>query len=707
MSERAKALWRKVQESVRTWDFTLARRFGLSSREERIFYFLVAATGLGVGFLGLAVGWLTDLLEHALWGDGPSLLAAAQTAPPWVRVGAPVVGGLLVGLILWWGKARVSGHGTSGLIEAVALHGGRVEPKPVLLAAIAGIATVGSGGSLGREGPMVSLGSMLSTWLGSRFGLSPQRVKILLGCGAAAGVASLYNTPIGGALFAMEVILGNFAFEIFGPIVVSSVLSTIVVRTVKGTAPIYAVPDFALVSGRELFAYVGLGIVGGLASALFIQVARGSGALFRALRFVPRPLRPAIGMLGVGALGLYVPYVYGNGFETITLALHGKLPLLLLLALPAAKLVATALTSGSGCAGGMFTPSLLVGALVGGAYGTAIHDLWPAATATSGAYAAVGMAAIAAGTSHAPISAILIAFEFTGNYGLILPMMLAAITATVLARKLYAPSIYTESLERRGVDVSMRMEEAALAALKAEDLARPDPDTLAPGDDYPTVVEKFLAAHRQRLFVVTAEKRLLGAISLHDIKHALEDPHNLPAVVAHDLMAPVENVVKKSERLHRATEMFAASAFERLPVIDEENRLIGVLSKRDLLAIYAQEVLGRPAVLAKFISSRDDQPSRDYVELPPDFALEMVPVPPDLIGKTLAEAKLPQTWGARVIEIRRRKAFGEEEHMIPGGDTTLEAGDLLVLVGPAERLDRLIRGGESAVPPEITAVAAP
>ncbi len=707
MTERAKALWRKVQETVRSWDFALARRFGMSSREERTFYLLVAATGLGVGFLALAVGWLTDLVQRVLWRDGTDMLAAAQAAPSWMRLGAPVIGGLMVGLVLWWGRARVSGHGTSALIEAVALKGGQVEPKPILLAVVAGIATVGSGGSLGREGPMVSLGSMLSSWFGSRFGLSPQRVRILLGCGAAAGVASLYNTPIGGALFAMEVILGNFAFEIFGPIVVSSVLSTIVVRTVKGTAPIYAVPEYALVSGRELFAYVGLGIVGGLASALFIQVTRGSGALFRAVKFVPRPLRPALGMLGVGALGLTVPYVYGNGFETITLALHGKLPWLLLLAIPAAKLLATALTSGSGCAGGMFTPSLLVGSLVGGAYGTVIHDAWPALTATSGAYAAVGMAAIAAGTSHAPISAILIAFEFTGNYGLILPMMLAAITATVLARKLYAPSIYTESLARRGVDVSMRMEEAALATLKAEDLVRPDADVLAPGDDYPAVVEKFLSAHRQRLFVVNEEKHLLGAISLHDIKHALEDPGSLPAVVAHDLMLPVQNVVKKSERLHRATEMFAASAFERLPVVDEENRLLGVLSKRDLLAVYAQEVLGRPAMLAKFVSSRDDQTSRDYVELPPDFALEMVPVPPDLIGKTLAEAKLPQTWGARVIEIRRRKAFGEDEHMIPGGDTMLEAGDLLVLVGPADKLERLIHGGDPSPTAEITAIAAP
>ncbi|HXU45842.1 MAG TPA: chloride channel protein [Thermoanaerobaculia bacterium] len=701
MSEPSRAPWRRLQERFRSFDFTLARRFGLATREERVFYFLIGATGVGVGVLGLAVGALTDLIQRLLWRDGRDLLDVATASPLWLRLAAPTAGGLLVGLVLWLGRSRVSGHGTSALIEAVALKGGRVEPKPVLLAAIAGVATVGSGGSLGREGPMVSLGSTISSWLGSRFGLPAQRVKILLGCGAAAGIAALYNTPIGGALFAMEVILGNFALEIFGPLVVSSVLSTIVVRSVKGNAPIYAVPEYSLVSARELIAYVGLGILGGIASVLFIQMARGSDRLFRALPFVPWPLKPALGMLGVGALGIYLPYVYGNGFETITLALHGRLPIALLVALPAAKLAATALTSGSGCAGGMFTPSLLVGALVGGGYGTLIHETWPAATASSGAYAAIGMAAIAAGTSHAPISAILIVFEFTGNYGLILPLMLASITASVVARKLYAPSIYTDSLESRGVDVTMRMEEAALAALKAEDLMRPDPDPLGSGDGYQTVVEKFLATRRQRLFVLDSERRLLGAISLHDIKHALESPETLTMVVAHDLMVPAGSVLHVDERLHHATEVFAVSEFERLPVLDAEERFAGILAKRDLLAVYAQEVLGRPSMLAKFVSSRDAQETRDYVELPPDFSLEMLAVPEALVGKTLAEAQLPKTWGVRVIEIRRRKPYGEEEHVIPAGETVLQAGDRLALVGPSAALERLEKG---EAPIEVEAV---
>jgi CIC family chloride channel protein len=705
MGEGFRGLLRRLRQQVRNFDFTLARRFGLATREDRLFFLLIPLTGILAGSLGLLVSGIAHGLQELLWGHDTSLFAAAYHAPWWRRVGAPGVGGVLVALVVWLGRTRVGGHGTSALIESVALKNGRIEPRPVLLTVLAGVATVGSGGSLGREGPMVSLGAMVSSWLGSRFSLSPHRVKILLGCGAAAGMAAIYNTPIGGALFAMEVILGNFALEIFGPIVVSSVIATVIARSFHGPAPIYATPDYSLVSGWELLAYAGLGLLGALASIAFILAMRGAERGFARLPAVPAAGKPILGLLLVGALGVYVPHVYGNGFETITLALHDHLPLVLLFTLPFYKLLATALTAGSGCAGGMFTPSLFVGSLVGGAYGHWIHSLWPASTASPGAYAAVGMAAIAAGTSHAPISAILILFEFTGNYDLILPLMIAAILSSLAASALYPYSIYTESLRRRGVDVTWRMEEAVLAALKAEDLARPDPEVLHPGDDYKKVVERFLEARRQRLFVVSSDLLLLGAISIHDIKHALDNPETLTAVLAHDLMSPVTQVIRPDERLHRATEAFAVSDYERLPVVDREGRLVGVLAKRDLLAVYAQEVLGRPALLATFVSSRDSQPSRDYVELPPDFSLRMVPVPPELVGQTLAEARLPQTVGARVIEIKRQN----DVRVIPAGDTLLLAGDTLIVVGPTAMGETMSIPKEPAVDlgREATPVEAP
>ncbi len=700
MEGRSSAWFRRLREWIRSLDFTLARRFGLATREDRHFFFVIVLVGVVAGVLGFATEVLIAGVQRILWGRPGELLAVVQAVPRWVVVAAPAAGGVIVGLIIWLGRQPVGGEGMGSLIEAVALSGGRIRPRPVIIEALAAVATVGAGGSLGREGPMIRLGGMISSWTALRLHLPPHRVKILVGCGAAAGLAATYNVPIGGALFAMEVILGNFALEIFGPIVVSSVIATLISRALTGNVPLYAAPGFQLESAWEMLPYLGLGIVGALASVVFMLAIQAGSRLFKP---IPRPVRPVIGMTLVGVIGLYMPYALGRGYETINLALAGKLKMpeqiplpgdftiLLLLGIAAAKLGTTALTRGSGGAGGMFTPSLLFGALLGGAYGTWIHSLWPHLATQSGAYAAVGMATIMAGTSHAPISAILILFEFTGNYDLILPLMVASIVASVISRRLHPASIYTEALSHKGIELPWRMEEAVLASLNAEALLEEDPDTLRPEDPYRKVVDKFLSTHRQRLFVVGADGHLQGAVSLHDIKHTLDGSDPLTAVVAHDLMLPVDRVIRSDERLHRATEYFARSDFERLPVVNAEGKFLGVVGKRDVLAVYAQEVLGRPALLATFVSNRGEEAKRDYVHLPPDFSVRLVPVPPPLVGKTLIEARLPQTYGARVMEIRRRGRMGEEA-VVPFGDTVFEEGDQVILVGPTTIVEALSEG---------------
>jgi chloride channel protein, CIC family len=709
MRETRSVAWlRRVRDWVRSLDFTLARRFGLANREDRLFFILIGAVGVVGGLLGLATDFLIGLLQRLLWGRTGELMTIAPTLHPRWRVVLPLaVGGALVGLILWlgrrWTRGQGSGEGMASLIEAVALSGGKIAPRPVLVNALAAVVTVGSGGSLGREGPMIRLGAMISSWLGQRLELPPHRLKILVGCGAAAGLAATYNIPIGGTLFAMEVILGNFALEIFGPIVASSVIATLISRSLTGNEPLYAAREYTLTSGWEMLLYAGLGIIGALAAVLFMTGVSLGGKAFRSLTFLPRPFHPVLGMTLLGLLGIYIPHALGRGYGLVNLALAGQLKLpprlalpqeltiLLLLGLALVKLLATALTRGSGGAGGLFTPSLAFGALVGGAYGFWVHSLWPHVASPYGAYAAVGMAAVMAGTSHAPISAILILFEFTGNYDLILPVMLASILSSLLARRLRPASIYTEPLLRKGVDIPWRMEEAVLAGLTAESLVRADPNVLRPGDRYSDVVEKFLSTRRQRLFVVGTDGKLLGAISLHDIKYALDHPDALTAVVAHDLMTPVERTIHKGERLHRATELFAHSDFERLPVVDADGTFLGVIAKRDLLAVYAQEVLGRPALLTTFVSSAESGAARQYVEIPPDFALRLVPVPADLLGKTLAEARLPQALGVRVMELRRRGKAGEVP-VIPQADTRLQEGDLLLLLGPTAKLEALTTG---------------
>ena len=683
---------RVVARQLRAWwapiEVTLARRFGLATREDRRFFLLIPVVGALGGLLAVALEYLMDGLRRVLWGGPGTLLERAQSAPLWLVVLAPTVGGVLVGALVYYWKQPVTGQGMGTLIESVVLRQGAVPPKPMLLSTLASIFTVGSGGSLGKEGPMIRLGAMLSSWLGQKAGVSSHRLKILLGCGSAAGLAAAYNIPVGGALFAMEVILGNFALEIFGPIVVASVIATLISRAFLGDLPAYAATDYQLGSPWELLAYLGLGIVGAIASVIFVYGVRGARSMFARLTFLPLWVQPAVGMAAVGVVGISFPHVLGSGFESINEALRGELPLGLLLLLPLAKILAVGLTAGSGGAGGMFTPSLFVGCMLGGAYGFLVHTLFPLTTSAYGAYAMVGMAAIAAGTSHAPISAILILFEFTGNYDLILPLMIAAITSSFLSRIFYPYSVYEESLRRRGVDLPFRMEEAVLAGVEVKSLLRQDPELLHLDTPYATLVEKFLASHRQRLFVVDREGKLLGAVSLHDIKHVLhEQGATTVPVVAHDLIRPVERVVHPDTRLHRATEAFSHSDFERLPVVERgTERFLGLLSKKDVLAIYSQEVLGRPALLATFVSQGA---GRDYVELPPDFSLRLVRVPASLAGSTLAAARLPQRAGVRVIEIKRSRAGAPAERLMPTADTVLRGSDELIVIGPTVAIARL------------------
>ncbi|HET9210741.1 MAG TPA: chloride channel protein, partial [Thermoanaerobaculia bacterium] len=381
---------RRLRDWARSLDFTLARRFGLANREDRLFFLLIGAVGIVGGLLGGATDLLIDLLRIVLWGSRGDLLTVIPKVHRWVIVTAPAIGGVLVGILYWRTHRRAQGEGGGGegmgmLIEAVALSGGKIAPRPVMINALAAIVTVGAGGSLGREGPMIRLGAMISSWMGQRLEIPPHRLKILVGCGAAAGLAATYNIPIGGTLFAMEVILGNFALEIFGPIVASSVIATLIARAITGNQPLYAAPEYTLRTYWEMLPYAGLGIAAAFASVLFMIGVSLGGKVFSKLRFLPRPFHPVVGMTLLGVIGLYVPHALGRGYGTINLALAGTLKLpphvapsqeltgLLLLGIAAVKLIATALTRGCGGAGGMFTPSIAYGALIGGAYGSFMH----------------------------------------------------------------------------------------------------------------------------------------------------------------------------------------------------------------------------------------------------------------------------------------------------------------------------------------------
>ncbi len=651
---------------------------------EKRYLLSVPLTGILTGLASVALFRLLGLIQGLFWGSRDDLLAPAQALSPLHRFLAPAVGGALVGLLILLAREAVRGHGASGLIEAVATRGGVIPIRPTLLRAGATLLTVGSGGSLGREGPLLRVGAAMASFLGRRLGLAGHRVKILVGCGAAAGIAAAYNAPIGGALFAMEVILGNFALESFGPIVVSSVLATIITRAVFGPYPAYSPPAHeTLASPWELGNYLVMGLLIGVASALFIVALR---AAERGFDRVPLPgwVKPILGFSLVGAIGILYPHVFGNGYDTTNLVLHESLPLRLILILALLKVLATALTMGSGGAGGLFTPTLFVGAVLGSAFGSGCENLFPETTSGTGAYALVGMAAMVAGTTQAPLTAILMIFELTGDYQILLPLMFACAVATVVGRLLHRESIYTEPLVDRGVRLGGRLEELVMDRIQVRDIMRAGAPPASGNDTIEAILARLKEEGRKELYVVDDGGRLQGTVSLAELSEYLDKPEERKTVRAADAAYEHVPVLHQDDRLSDAIGRWSKVSRDRLPVVDgrETRRYVGELSAGDIIALYSQEVLRKEARLARFESPDDRGRSETtYVELPSEYVVALVTLPGSFPPTTIRELGPRTRFGINVIEVKRPAPGATERRIIPGPDTEVRGGDSLIVVG--------------------------
>ncbi len=631
------------------------------------------------------------LLQHGLWGGGANLLESAAAAPWWRRLLIPTLGGVTVGFVSWLVKREVRGGGTADLVHALALRGGHISFRQELPGVIAGMITVSSGGSLGREGPMIDFAAALGSRLGRLFALNTKQVQVLMCCGAAAAISAVYNAPIGGTILVMEILIGSFALDIFGPVVIASVISTLIFRSATTSLPRFVIPTYDLISAWELLGYLALGILGGAFAVLMIKSIAWADDAFHKLRGVGYA-RPAIGFALLAGIGLAFPYVYGNGYEAVNLALNEKLPFGLLLALPLVKLAATAITRGSGGSGGIFTPTLMLGALLGGAFGYAVHTWFPAHTAGYGAYALVGMGAVLAGVTHAPIMAIMMIFEQTNSYSIILPLMLVCIVSNVVARRLKPEPLHLDALRRRGVVLPTGPEASVMRSLRVADVMHDDVESVKERAPFTTVVHYFLSTPRNRLYVVDEERRFVGAISLHAIKDVIASGHALEVVIAADLVEPFE-AVTPDVSLADAMDTFWRQHADRLPVLqDADSRtLVAWISQRDLIGIYNQEILHKRRMLARFAVTDDAGQARGtYVEVPEGSTIQTLIAPPNLDGRTIADITPRSTFRVHVLQIAHHDAFGRKLGTeLASADSVLRANDRLVVIGSREDIQRL------------------
>lgn len=632
--------------------------------EEFIIVSTAILVGLGTGFGAVLFVWLLTWIRQITQASVDMLGGVIGLL---LSMG---IAGLVVGSIIrrWASEAR--GSGVPDVMEAVAMQAGRIHPRVAPAKILSASLTVGTGGSAGREGPIVQVGAALGSTVGQLLRFSDERVRTLVACGAAAGIAATFNAPIAGSIFAMEVILGNFTVRYFGAVVISSVTAGIISRIFLSSDPAFMVPAYPLHHLGEIPIYVVLGALAALVAILFTHVRRFAEDYFDAWR-APLPAKAATGMLLTGMVGLLVPgqAVLGSGLDLIgkTIAENFQLPLGMMMVLLVCKIVATSLTLGSGNSGGVFAPSLFVGAMLGGMVGTVAHQLWPGVAVDPGAYAIVGMAAVFAGAARAPITAVLIVFEMSGDYQLILPLMLATVLATLMAELLFTDSIYTLQLRRKGIWLERGRDVDILQSVTVGEVMQHNVATVPHDMTLVELSDRFARTHSHGDPVRNADNSLWGIVTVSDLDRAVADELPRKTTVA-EIGVPRKQLVvaTPNETIGQTLARMGVRGLGRLPVVavDDPNKLLGLIRREDIVRAY-NIALSRRAELQHRtkraqLRNIDDTEFVDLVLQPGDPA----------VGKTLQQISSALPKECILISIRRNGKI-----LIPHGNTVFQEGD--------------------------------
>ncbi|MGE4542996.1 MAG: chloride channel protein [Pedobacter sp.] len=493
--------------------------------------------------------------------------------------------------------------GFAHFLERVNLRGAKIPGRTIVTRGLASAITLGAGGSAGQEGPIAQIGGAIGSQVGQVFKVSGNRLKLLVACGVAGGIAATFNAPIAGVFFAHEIVLlSSFEITSFTSIVISSGIATVVSRALLGNLPALRAPVYMLANPWELACYLVLGMLVGVLAVFFITMHYRIVDRFAALK-MPRLVKPILGGALVGIIGIVFPQVFGNGYEFIENVLLGNGVLWLLAGLVVIKAVATSLTLGSGLPGGLFAPSLFIGAVTGGAYGKALQVLFPGTVPATGPYALVGMGAFLAAATHAPMTAIFLLFEMTGSYDLIIPIMLCCVVGTAISRHLKKDSIDTVELSRAGINLEAGKERNIMMSLRVGDVMTRDPESI-PENMTLRQFNHFIASTKHTNFpLINRKGELTGIISVQDFMGVVFEGDLLDLVVVKELATVDVITVSTEDNLDRAMRKIGYRNIEQLPVVDEQNgrKLIGIVSRRDMVSAYNR------ALMARSMGDEDDE----------------------------------------------------------------------------------------------------
>jgi len=543
-------------------------------------------------FLRFAIEWVSLFwVGERTWED------AIGTTPWYIILIAPTITGFIVGWItvryLPGGELR----GVTGVLADMVERKGQVHPRQLGTETVGTALAIGGGASLGREGPTAAVGALIASKIGQHFNMNEQQLRVLIGCGVAAGIAASFNTPIAGALFALEVILADYAIATFSPIVIASVLATVISRAELGNFPAFTVPEYHLISIWEIPAYLLMGALCGLIATVFIK-SMAPTRLFLTRLIPDRRLRPAIVGFTLGFMGLLLPQIMSIGYGTVeSMMLERIEPTLLGIVVPMAlflgllligKLVATVLCAAGGFPGGLFGPALFMGAALGAMFGDVAHTISPAYSESYGAYALVACGALTAAALQAPLTVMLIVFEMTADYHIMLPLMAACSVATLVTRAFGHASLFTEALEERGIEAHWSLQQSWMRSVPVSRIPWRSIPRVSGHTSLGQLKQVYTGSGKGCVQVVDDEGLMIGIVTFADLQNWLIDPALDNIVVAAEVANTDVAVIRESDSLLDAVAILDQATFEQMPVVAADNprKVLGMLSRNAVFSTY-------------------------------------------------------------------------------------------------------------------------
>jgi CIC family chloride channel protein len=596
----------------------------------------------------------------------------------------PVIGGILVGLFKKIVRAD-KGHGISSVIESMFFKGGIIKKRVSIIKLISSALTIGSGGSVGKEDPVVQIGSSIGSTMGQLFKAPERKIKTLVACGAAAGLAAAFNAPMAGAMFAVEIILGDFGISGFMPIIVAAVMGTLTSHYLEGDFTAFIIPHYQFSNPIELINYFILGVLAAFVSVFFIKTLYAMEKFWDNIS-VPSYLKPAIGGVFIGVFGLLIPNIFGMGFKTIDLSLKNNLGIKLLILIIIFKILATSITLSSGGVGGVFVPSMYLGAIVGLLTGKIAQSVFPALGISPGAYALAGMGAGIAGATHAPITAILLIFELTKDYNVILPLMFATIVSSTISSSIFDYSIYTLGLKLKGIILKGGHEVNLLRAIKVKDVLSSDFIKFKTGDNLSKILQTAFKGKYQLFHVIDRNNIYIGSFTLTQLKDIFVKQELFDQlIVAEDIAAPFLTV-KEDENLEMIMELFGKIEDDEIPVISKEGNLLGVVLRKDVIKAYNNEIK-KKEITNRILSKLKFTPEKSEITIDKNYVIAEIDPPAEMVNKSLIMLELRKQYGIEVLMVKKKPP--KENIPFPSADYIIEEEDTLVISGKRENIKKI------------------